>query len=267
MANFDLDAIKRKLAQLSGKGGKSVLWKPKEGEHVIRLISIPNDSGMPFIERWFYYLGMNTIVSPFQFGKPDPIKELIDQCWASNDRETAKTLSAKRRTYAAVVVRGEEDKGVQLWGFGVKVYQQLLNIFMDADYGDITDPDKGHDIKITLAKQQGQEYAQVASMMPKPKASKLSTDQKQLSAWLDMDKLPSIDDAYPEKTYEQINSILKGFLGVSETPNGTVREGSGGIQTLHVGANESNVKPSKQTPVADVSVTKSLDEAFAEFDR
>ena len=39
-----------------------------------------------------------------------------------------------------LLFRGEEDKGVQIWGFGKMVYQSLLNIMLDEDYGDITDP-------------------------------------------------------------------------------------------------------------------------------
>ena len=51
------------------------------------------------------------------------------------------------RTYAPVVVRGEESQGVKFWGFGKTVYQELLSI-IDPDYGDITDPISGRDVSV-----------------------------------------------------------------------------------------------------------------------
>ena len=56
------------------------------------------------------------------------------------------------RSYAAVVVRGEESEGVRLWAFGKQVYQNLLNVMLDPDYGDITDIKEGHDIKVMCSK-------------------------------------------------------------------------------------------------------------------
>jgi len=43
------------------------------------------------------------------------------------------------RTFAPVIVRGEESQGVKFWGFGKTVYQELLSIIADPDYGDITE--------------------------------------------------------------------------------------------------------------------------------
>lgn len=217
--SIDLDAIRKKLAQLSGKGGRALLWKPNEGEYTVRLISIPNSDGMPFIERWFYYdLCGQTLLAPFQFDKPDPIKELISECYASNDRDTARSLSPKRRTFAAIVVRGEEDKRVQLWGFSAKTYQQLLSIFMDSDYGDITDPEHGYDLKVTIVKPPGQKFVQVGSIIPKQKQSKLSNNPKQIEEW--SSNIPSIDDVYELKSYDQIAKLLNDWLGT--------RSGDGG---------------------------------------
>ena len=45
-----------------------------------------------------------------------------------------------------VVVRGEEGQGVKFWGFGKTVYQELLSIISDPDYGDITDQVSGRDV-------------------------------------------------------------------------------------------------------------------------
>ena len=121
---IDLEAIKKRVAELSGvrKTSSVQLWKPGLGEHKIRCLPWKNSGdGQPFMERWFYYIGENAgILAPNQFGKPDPINDLIRKLYSSgsaDDRALAKKLSPKMRCYAPVIVRSEEDKGVQIWAF------------------------------------------------------------------------------------------------------------------------------------------------------
>ncbi|MAP03164.1 MAG: hypothetical protein CMF85_05080 [Candidatus Marinimicrobia bacterium] len=52
-----------------------------------------------------------------------------------------RSLMPKMRTFVPVIVRGEEAEGVKFWGFGKEVYQELLGVIADPDYGDITDPE------------------------------------------------------------------------------------------------------------------------------
>ena len=52
------------------------------------------------------------------------------------------------RTFIPVVVRVRERHGVRFWGFGKTVYQELLSIIFDPDYGDITDPVNGRDVVV-----------------------------------------------------------------------------------------------------------------------
>ena len=57
--------------------------------------------------------------------------------------ELAKKLYPKMRAYAPVIVRGEEDKGSSYLVFRKDWYiSLLLNIMLDEDYGDITDPSR-----------------------------------------------------------------------------------------------------------------------------
>jgi hypothetical protein len=61
----------------------------------------------------------------------------------------AKKLDAKVRTFAPIIVRGQEDEGVKLWQFGKEVYQEFLNMAADEEIGDFTDIAEGRDIKLT----------------------------------------------------------------------------------------------------------------------
>ena len=54
---LDIDALRRKLNQLTGQNKKSNLtWRPEEGrEYQIRILAFPNNDGQPFVDRWYYY--------------------------------------------------------------------------------------------------------------------------------------------------------------------------------------------------------------------
>ena len=179
---IDLAAIRKKLGQLSGQNSKkNTMWRPEEGaETTVRLMAYPNNDGQPFKELMFYYnIGNNPgLLAPYQFDKPDPIQELITKLRDEGSKESyelAKKLYPKMRCYAPVVVRGEEEKGVRLWAFGKTVYQTLLNYMLDEDYGDITDPHEGRDVRISCQKNPGQQWA-TTDVRPRGKDSPLSED-------------------------------------------------------------------------------------------
>lgn len=213
---IDFDAIRKKLNQLSGNNSRrNMMWRPEEGETAsVRLISFPDNDGQPFKERWFYYnIGNNPgLLSPHQFGDADPVQELINKLRSDSAKESyelAKKLYPKMRSYAAVIVRGEEDKGVRLWSFGKMVYQDLLNIMLDEDYGDISDPLEGRDIKVECVKQPGRKWA-MTSVRPRPKSTLLCEDPKQAKEWID--NIPELDDMYSCKSYDELEKIINDWL-------------------------------------------------------
>jgi len=227
---IDFDAIRKKLERLNGNNrNRSTMWKPEEGEeYSVRLLSFPDNDGQPFKERWFYYNipGQRGILAPYQFGKPDPIQELINKLKEEGSKESyelCKKLYPKMRTYAAVVVRGQEDKGVQLWAFGKMVYQTLLGIMLDEDYGDITDPLEGRDIKVICTKQPGKQWA-TTEIRPRGKSTKLNTKAKESKAWID--NIPTLDGLFTMKTYEELEKIVNDWLNGDEEEGETERNTS-----------------------------------------
>ena len=155
------------------------------------------------------------------------------------------------RVYAPVIVRGEEDKGVRLWAFGKMVYQSLLNIMLDEDYGDITDPSEGRDIKVICTKAPGRQWA-TTEVMPRGKQTKLSTDTKQAKQW--MDSIPDLDAMYSCKSFDELEGIINAWLngGSDDTMNSDVgsTRGTANLQT-------------ESTPAKKVS--GNIDEAFADL--
>ena len=89
---IDFEAIRKKLDRLSGAArNRSVMWKPTEGEeHVVRLLSFPDNDGQPFKELWFYYgIGNNRgLLAPYQFDNEDPIQELITKLRDDGSKES-----------------------------------------------------------------------------------------------------------------------------------------------------------------------------------
>ena len=228
---IDFDAIKRKLERLSGNTkSQNVMWKPQpDEEYNVRLMSFPDNDGQPFKELMFYYNipGQRGLLAPSQFGERDPVQELINKLRDEGTKESyemAKKLYPKMRVYAAVVVRGEEDKGVQLWGFGKLVYQKLLGIMLDEDYGDITDPKTGRDIKVICSKPPGQQWAKT-EILPRGRSTKLSDDTKQAKEW--MTNIPDIKGIFKTKSYDELSKIVNDWLnGDNEDDEGTEKFGA-----------------------------------------
>jgi len=253
---IDFEAIKRKLERLSGNTrNRSVMWKPTEGEETtVRLLSFPDNDGQPFKELQFYYNipGQRGLLAPSQYGKRDPIQELITKLRDEATKESyemAKKLYPKMRIYAAVIVRGQEDKGVQIWGFGKIVYQKLLGMMLDEDYGDITDPMTGRDIKVVCTKNPGQQWA-TTEVLPRGKSTPLSKDSSQTKQW--MTNIPDVNDIFSCKSYDELSKIINDWLSDDDGDS----EGSDWVTNT----------PQKST----VSMTEkrsysNLDDAFADL--
>jgi len=275
---IDLEAIKRRVAELSGvkKTSSVQLWKPGLGEHKIRCLPWKNaPDGQPFMERWFYYLGENAgILAPNQFGKPDPINDLIRKLYSSgkpDDRVLAKKLQPKMRCYAPVIVRGEEDKGVQIWSFGKIVYQRMLGFFLDEDVGDILSPTEGFDLKVSITKQPGKQFNDT-NVDPARRPTKLHEDSKTTETWLNA--IPDLDDMYRLKSTQEIETVLNNWLsgGTTEdisTPPTTRGPAppSDALEDLVAEVKASTpTKKAKKTDEAVEPVKKqSLDDAFADL--
>ncbi len=267
---IDLDAIRKKLNQLSGNNSKrNMMWRPQEGEeHVVRLLSFSDNDGQPFKERWFYYnIGNNPgLLAPHQFGQPDPIQELINNLRNDGTKESyelAKKLYPKMRAYAPVIVRGEESQGVRLWSFGKMVYQSLLNLMLDDEVGDITDPTSGRDIKVTCTKPPGRMWA-TTEVRPRMSVSDLAEDAKQAKEWLN--SVPDLDEMYQCKSYEELETIVNAWL------NGDAEEdNSDGFGSTRGGNNNTTTQSSESSESSDNSKMAekyaSLDDAFADIEK
>tara|TARA_A100001515_G_C4583160_1_gene213598 strand:- start:355 stop:1104 length:750 start_codon:yes stop_codon:yes gene_type:complete len=214
---IDMEKMKAKRDALEnrGNGNKDTFWKPEDGETVIRIVPTPD--GDPFKDYWFHYnLGKNAgFLSPKKnFGEDDPLDDFVRQLYREGTDESvkmAKSLSARQRFFSPVIVRGEEDKGVRLWGYGKMAYKELLNLVLNPEYGDITDVDEGTDLVINYGKPPGAQFPQT-TITPRRKPSVLSKDEEQSAKWLDSVPDPGAVFESARKTPQEIQAMLDEFL-------------------------------------------------------
>lgn len=217
---MDLNAIRKRLGQLQTTNNRtSSLWKPQPGKTQIRVVPYEFNKDNPFIELFFHYnLNNRSYLSPISFGRPDPIEEFAQKLKASGNKEDyqlSKKLEAKMRTFAPVIVRGEESQGVRFWGFGKTVYQELLSIIADPDYGDITDPVNGRDVVVEFisAEESGASFP-TTKIRVKPNQTPISDDPAILENVKSSQK--DIRDIYQEQSYEDLTNVLNEWLNPSE---------------------------------------------------
>ena len=123
------------------------------------------------------------------------------------------------RTFAPVIVRGEEKQGVKFWGFGKTVYQELLSIIADPDYGDITDPVNGRDVVVEFlsAEETGASFPKT-NIRVKPNQTSISDEPEVLEV---VKKQHDITEIYQELSYDDMTEILNEWLNPSEDKDST----------------------------------------------
>ena len=256
---MDISAIKSKLTQLqSTTSNKDNFWKPEPGTQIVRIVPYKHNKDNPFIELYFHYnLGNNkTYMSPVSFGRPDPVEEFSNKLKATGNKDEwiqGKRLEPKMRTFVPVVIRGREDEGVKFWGFGKTVYQELLSVIADPDYGDITDPTTGRDIGIErqTPAEAGNQYGKT-TVRVKPNQTPITENATLLESIFENQS--DLTELYTEPTYDELKEALSNFLN----PSDDTTETSAGVAT--------STTPTTNTGTATTTTTATKTDVSDAFD-
>ena len=219
---IDLSKMRDRLAAVQNKGGgDNTFWRPSDGEQSIRIV--PTADGDPFKDYWFHYnVGDNRgfLCPKRNYGDHCPVCEFASQLWregaATDDAEAkkmAKGLFARQRFFSPVLVRGEEDSGVRVWGYGKTAYESLLGLVLNPEYGDITDPETGTDLVLTYGKPPGKMFPET-DLNPRRRTSPLCNDDiggKDKCAEL-LENIPSFDNLFERQSTQDVQNILDEFL-------------------------------------------------------
>ena len=225
---IDRSKIQDKLDNLRNKNSTANnIWKPDEGKQRIRIVPYRYQTDFPFIELYFHYeLPGPNYLSPISFDdadgigaeelveRRDPIAEFAEEMRRNKGQEGYemwKTLYPKQRTFAPVVVRGEEDQGVRFWGFGKTIFEDLLEKFADPDWGDLSDPKEGRDIKLTyIPRAQSDTNYPQTKINVSPKKTPLAEDEEQLKKYFDSQT--RITDVFDVPTEDELQEALEDYI-------------------------------------------------------
>ena len=236
---IDLDAIRSRLQtmqQSSTNGGNSTadfFWKAPVGKSQIRIVPYAFDKSNPFIELYFHYeIGKRTMVSPISYGRPDPIVEFAEKLKKSGNKDDwklGKKIEPKFRCYAPVVVRGQESQGVKFWAFGKQIFQELLGVISDPDYGDITDLMNGRDITIEHVAAEKEGAFPTYTVRVKPSQTPATSDKE--IAEMIVNKQKNITEMFKENSYEEMTEVLGKWLNPETNESAPVPPQGSNIST------------------------------------
>lgn len=255
--SYNIDALKAKINALSGpvKSGdtkaKITWWKPQIGTHDVRFVPLSDGEGNPLSQPFFevaYYddkaLSEKRFVAPSQFGGEDPLKVVALELAKDRSREgwlVRKKLTPRERYYAAVLVRGEEEKGLQVWEISPQVCKDIYSLLVMPDYvdDDLFSTETGFDFTVSVTatdKTFNGHPVKAIKLVPRRKASKLAAKKEQIDAL--MKTVPNFHAYFKAqvKSVEELEGIrdnfLAGLAGESgeQTGEGTYR-GAGEAST------------------------------------
>lgn len=237
---INLAKMREKQEALLNKGKRnkeeSAFWKPEEGEQDVRILC-PSD-GDPFKEFHFHYLERKgkktTVLCPKRnYGEDCPICEFASMLWrdsveTSDDdgKKVAKGMFVKQRYFAPVIIRGEEEKGVRVWGFGKTAYEDLIGMVLNPEYGDITDIEEGTDLSLKYKKGNGRGEFAKTKLQARRNTSPLCDDSiggPDRCAEL-LESIPDFDELFAKnrKSSSETQHALDEFLADENAGGDTV---------------------------------------------
>ena len=198
----------------------TVLPKGSKGEERRIRILPTADGSSPFKEVYFHEVQVDgkwvKLYDPKQEGKRSPLHEVYEglmMTGVDSDRELARQYRSRKFYIVKVIDRENEQDGVKFWRFkhnakGDGVLDKIFPIFKNK--GDITDPNQGRDliISLTLTKAgTGKEYTSINSVIPEDKTP-LHEDENISKQWIE-DEL-TWSDVYSKKPEEYLEMVARG---------------------------------------------------------
>ena len=149
----------------------------------------------------------------------------------------AMKLFAKQRFFSPVIVRGQEDQGPRIYGYSKTIYEQLLNILFDPDYGDITDIMEGNDIRLTYGRTAGRLFPET-KIRVRPMKTALLEDTNAIQGLTD--GIPDFSTLFDRKSTAEVQELLNQYIigqDTEDSPN-VEKYSQGGDNSIEKSFNE-----------------------------
>lgn len=271
---MDLSKMRAKLEALNRQGSTSGskfsdnFWKPEIGKSIIRIVPSVYDKDNPFTELFFHGAkGMfqYPVLALTNLGQQDPVVDFIRQLRETSDKDNwslSGKLTPRSRYFCPVIVRGEEEKGVRLWGISTTIYKSLLQLAADEEIGDFTDVMNGTDLVVEKVK--GDPYPET-TVRARRNSSPLSDDPQKVKEWLEHQ--PKAVDCFRHYSYDHIKKYLEAYLSgkpVTESADSGEKKTEEPEKAAPVA--EPVVASKPKAPVIKSSATQKFDDLFSDDD-
>jgi hypothetical protein len=242
MGKIDLEALRKKHEELnkkSGGGGNNDFiknfYQVKDGSNNIRILPWKSEDKEFYAETKIHRIPMeNNQVKNVHCRKVHdekcPLCDLYYSLWKTGKKEDealARQIKPRSRYYMNIMDRETAD--VKILSIGEILFKKIIAAMIDPDFGDITDPDKGHDFKIV--KQMEGQWPRYDQSQPRPKSSPLGTKAEIAKV---METLHDIHALVKIEEYDAVKQIAEtlavgGMLKPSDSSSeeGSDEEGGG----------------------------------------
>lgn len=210
-----IDKLRARQAELKKGNGQYDTFIFKEGVIRMRPLQVPEDEEFAVkVTYIFLNKDLGGFVSPASFDEPCPALEMYKKLIKGDedDKEMANKIKPKQRYFSPHIrykdINGKEvdtEAGVKLAQLTKGQYDALIELYLDNEQGDFTDPVNGYDIKYkrTGSGQFDTEYTLMpCKTSPTPKAYRKIYDVQQM-----------VRDLVP--TYEKIEEMINKFFGLT----------------------------------------------------
>jgi len=199
------EELQRKL-----EGGGIPWWRPKVGKNYVRILPNWKDPNDVFYKRVYVHwnVGENNrkVVCRKTLGEDElcPICDFVSELLQSSDSDDVKYGQAMGQTerFAMNILDGYDlERGVQVFECGRGLFQSILWMFTDGDYGDLDDWKTGRYIVIERV---GTGMTDTRyNCMPSGKETPIDPKEFQSRLW-------DLDEVYAPPIVEEMIAILEG---------------------------------------------------------
>lgn len=173
----NIDTVRRVFA---GIDSENKWWKPKVGDNVIRILPSNREDGnfaYHSIQHHGFKVDGQARAFPCMgaFGKPCPVCKVISYYDTETDPDIKDVLNniSPRHAYLMNIIDRKNTEKVQIFSAAKTVMREIMQYMNDEEYGDITDPEEGRDVKINRV---GEGLATKYSTRVSPKTSHVNMD-------------------------------------------------------------------------------------------
>lgn len=207
------ERMRRKKEELKSKGGKGNIIYIKEGTLRVRPLFCGGENDFVGEVSQFYLGGeIKGVISPASIGLPCAIYEKYEELRDSDDpddKDWAKKLVPRTKYLMPVAVysdekgkKVDEDQSGKMVMLAKGLYEEIIDLFLDEEWGDMTDTEDGYDLKLKRSgtgKNDTEYSCSPCRNTPTPKAYHKEIDLQEM-----------LKEIFP--TYEQTQEYINKFL-------------------------------------------------------